>query len=78
MKQNYEILKDHEVALVKDFEGKKTREVSFYEQRIQEMHGFLNDERNKCKSLEEQHFLLKEQLTKLQLIIEKKENDLSK
>lgn len=31
LKSNYEILKEHEMSIIKDYEGKKAREVTFYE-----------------------------------------------
>ena len=31
LKQNYEILKEHEISLIRDFEGKKGKEIGFYD-----------------------------------------------
>jgi hypothetical protein len=31
LRGNYEILKEHELNIIKDYEGKKTREITFYE-----------------------------------------------
>ena len=34
LKQNYEILKEHEISLIRDFEGKKSKEIGFYDDQI--------------------------------------------
>lgn len=31
LKSNYDILKEHKMNIIKDYEGKKAREVTFYE-----------------------------------------------
>jgi hypothetical protein len=31
LKSHYEILKDHELNIIRDYEGKKVKEISFYE-----------------------------------------------
>lgn len=38
MRSNYEILKEHELSIIKDYEGKKNKEISFYEQTVQDTH----------------------------------------
>jgi hypothetical protein len=38
MRSNYDILKEHEMNIIKDFEGKKTREIAFYESQMSEYH----------------------------------------
>ena len=34
LRSSYDILKEHEFSLLRDFEGKKTREITFYEQSL--------------------------------------------
>jgi hypothetical protein len=31
LKSHYEILKDHELNIIRDYEGKKVKEISYYE-----------------------------------------------
>lgn len=31
LKQNYDILKEHEISIIRDFENKKSKESNFYE-----------------------------------------------
>ena len=38
LKGNYDILKEHEMNIIKDYEGKKTRELNFYEQKLVDLH----------------------------------------
>jgi len=37
MRSNYEILKEHEMNIIKDYEGKKTKEFAFYDQTISDL-----------------------------------------
>ena len=41
MKSNYDILKEHEMNIIKDYEGRKTREITFYETKLLETNKIL-------------------------------------
>lgn len=44
LKSHYEILKDHELNIIRDYEGKKVKEISFYEQKVTDIHSQYKDE----------------------------------
>lgn len=71
LKAHYEILKDHELNIIKDYESKKTKEISFFEQKVQDLHSQYKDESARCKDLEEQMFRMREEYRKLEFENEK-------
>lgn len=44
LRSNYEILKEHELSIIKDYEGKKSKEIAFYELTQTELHNQLKEE----------------------------------
>lgn len=38
LRSNYDVLKEHEMNIIKDFDNKKTREITFYEQTLSDLH----------------------------------------
>mmetsp|Transcript_9332 Transcript_9332/g.7103 ORF Transcript_9332/g.7103 Transcript_9332/m.7103 type:complete len:119 (+) Transcript_9332:2192-2548(+) len=63
---NYEVLKEHELNIIKDFEGKKAREVEFYEKALAEQTKQMKELQEKDKGLEEQVLNFREEIRKLQ------------
>ncbi len=39
--------------IIKDYEGKKGREITFYEQKLNEMHSMNKEEKDRSRKLEE-------------------------
>ena len=65
LKSHYDILKEHELNIILDCEGKKSKEISFYEQKMADLHKQAKDEIIRAKELEELVFKLKEEVRKL-------------
>jgi hypothetical protein len=38
------MLKEHEMNIIKDYEGKKSREIEFYETKLHDMHNMVKEE----------------------------------
>ena len=49
LRANYEILKEHELSIIKDYEHKKSKEIAFYELTQTELHNQLKEEQMKGK-----------------------------
>lgn len=71
LRHNYEILKEHEFNIIKDFESKKTREVSFYESTLSEVSKQLKEEQQRQRDLEESLFILKEEARRKEFELDK-------
>ena len=62
LKANYDVLKEHEFNIIKDCEGKKSKEIQFYEQALQDSNKEAKALQEKNRDLEESIFRLKEEV----------------
>jgi len=63
---NYEVLKEHELNIIKDYEGRKAKEVSFYEKALNDQTIQMKELSSKDRNLEEQILQLREEIRKLE------------
>ena len=75
MKFNYDILKEHEMNMIKDVEGKKSKEIQFFEKTLADQQNLVKEAFGKEKEYEGQIFQFKEEIRKLMFEHEKSTED---
>ncbi len=75
LKQTYEILKEHEMNLIRDLEEKKNKEIVFYEGKIQGVNSEMKDVQYKLMEKDQASFQQREEIKKLEYQITKLKDD---
>lgn len=65
VRTHYDVLREHELSIIKDYEGKLMREKAICEQRIAEAQGAAAFDRQACAKLETRLRLQEDEIARL-------------